>query len=760
MPNRVQPKIWIVPLAIAGVVAAFGWWGNVRLREMIEAQLRAELSVALDANVTALEIWTTNQTKLASALADEPKARELSLRILDELVKIEGSPKRLPDLVEMEEIGSHLAPRLGKVGYQLAHLVSTNYTVFTVSNRPGQGRRPRLGFPVAEDHLAKFAELFATDQPVIITPFKPRVPPNRPPPDRPRLGSTNAQRLLSGEIPPRPLLTNGAEFPDRPPRFPGPRRNPNGDVTVMQVATPIHDDQGVVRGALALIINPDAEFSRILTVARPGKSGESYAFDQHGLMISRSRFDEQLKKLGLLEDREGASSALSLRLSDPGGDLSAGFKPVESDSAARPLTHIIAGAVAGGSGVEVRPTRDYRGVPVVGAWRWLPQLGFGVATQIDAQEAYQSLKVLQLLFVILFLLLVLCANGMYFLSYFNLIWRRRLTEANLKMKQLGQYTLEEKIGEGGMGVVYRARHGLMRRDTAVKLLLPDRADAASIQRFEREVCLTCQLTHPNTIQVYDYGHTPEGIFYYAMELLRGLNLHDLVGQFGPQPEARVVHILTQVCEALAEAHALGLVHRDIKPANVFLCNRGGVADCVKVLDFGLVREYREGNGTPLNSTIGDRGMAGTPSFMPPESMKNSSLSDPRSDLYSVGALGYYLVTGHSVFNADSLIDLYHQHLTNAPVPPSKRTTNPISDPLEALLLRCLANEPARRPQSAGELRALLLRTPHASEWTPESRATWWALNGPAIQARSASAKTPVADRTVETPRTGPRVTAE
>jgi len=311
-----------------------------------------------------------------------------------------------------------------------------------------------------------------------------------------------------------------------------------------------------------------------------------------------------------------------------------------------------------------------------------------------------------------------------------------------------------------MGVVYRARHGLMRRDTAVKLLLPDRADAASIQRFEREVCLTCQLTHPNTIQVYDYGHTPEGIFYYAMELLRGLNLHDLVGQFGPQPEARVVHILTQVCEALAEAHALGLVHRDIKPANVFLCNRGGVADCVKVLDFGLVREYREGNGTPLNSTIGDRGMAGTPSFMPPESMKNSSLSDPRSDLYSVGALGYYLVTGHSVFNADSLIDLYHQHLTNAPVPPSKRTTNPISDPLEALLLRCLANEPARRPQSAGELRALLLRTPHASEWTPESRATWWALNGPAIQARSASAKTPVADRTVETPRTGPRVTAE
>ena len=269
------------------------------------------------------------------------------------------------------------------------------------------------------------------------------------------------------------------------------------------------------------------------------------------------------------------------------------------------MISLVASAVDGEDTVDVKPSRDYRGVPVVGASSWLPQFGFGVATQIDADEAYRPLHILQLVFVVLILCLLLCATALFVIS--NLTWRRRLSEAELKLKQLGQYTLEEKIGEGGMGVVYRARHALLRRDTAVKLLLPDRADAASVARFEREVRLTCQLTHPNTIQVYDYGHTPDGIFYYAMEFLRGLNLHDLVARFGPQPEGRVIHILTQICDSLAEAHALGLIHRDIKPGNVFLCRRGGVADCVKVLDFGLVREYRADNPQTQNAAQGKCG---------------------------------------------------------------------------------------------------------------------------------------------------------
>ena len=293
-------------------------------------------------------------------------------------------------------------------------------------------------------------------------------------------------------------------------------------------------------------------------------------------------------------------------------------------------------------------------------------------------------------------------------------------EAELKLKQLGQYTLGEKIGEGGMGVVYRARHALMRRDTAVKLLLPDRADAAAVERFEREVCLTCQLTHPNTIQVYDYGRTPDGIFYYAMELLSGLNLHDLIARFGPQPEGRVIQILTQVCESLAEAHARGLVHRDIKPSNIFLCDRGGVLDWVKVLDFGLVREFRSPDGTRNE----EQEFAGTPSFMPPEALKNSAANDPRSDLYAVGAIGYFLLTGKTVFEDEDI--LKQEQPAAAPVPPSQRTENKISAELEQAILRCLQRDPAQRPQSALELRDLFLASPRAADYTPEDRATWWA----------------------------------
>ena len=717
--NRRQP-IWIVPLVIAALVAVFGWWGNARLRRTVEGQLKAELAATLDANVTALDLWTTNQAKLATSLADESGVRALALRILDKFDQAEANNQKVPDLPELEELANYLKPRLKKVGYETAHLVSTN--LYVVANAIGGRSQP--GFAVHEDHTEKFSELFASGQPVIITPFKPKRPtPGRPP--RRRTGEPPFGWPPNSPPPSRARETN--EFPgqDRPPPAEMARLR-RGDVTLMQVAAPIRDDNGVVRGALALIINPDAEFTRILSVARSGNSGETYAFDQHGLMISKSRFDDQLKKLGLIENRPGASSALNLRLSDPGSEPRAGSRrPDHAAIALQPLTHIVAEAVAGGSGVDAEPARDYRGVPVVGAWRWLPQHGFGVATQIDAQEAYQPLRVLKLLFVTLSLLLVLCATGMFLFSYANVSWRRRLGEAELKLKQLGQYTLEEKIGEGGMGVVYRARHALMRRDTAVKLLLPDRADADSILRFEREVCLTSQLTHPNTIQVYDYGHTPEGIFYYAMEFLRGLNLHELVARFGPQTEGRVIHILTQVCESLAEAHGLGLVHRDIKPANVFLCHRGGVPDCVKVLDFGLVREYRDRKPARLLLTA-EQGMLGTPLFMPPEVIKNSFASDPRSDIYSVGALGYYLLTAAHVFDAESVFDLYQKHLTEAPIPPSKRGAFPVSAELEATLLRCLAKEPDLRPQSVGELRASLLASPHAAEWGLEARAAWWA----------------------------------
>lgn len=692
MVGRIKRAVWIWPLAIAGLVAVLGWWGNGQLRDTIETQLRAQLSATLRANVTALEVWSTNQTRLATSLADDSAVRTVANEIL-QLPRPERRELEAPR--QLQRFSFILRNRLPALDYEVAHLITTDYVVVANSRRPVWGANPL----VSDAHTNKFAQLFASGEPVIITPFKPEL-------------LTQQRRNSLARL----RMDDMRDFVRPSPREGRLRR---GDVTMMQVAAPLRDNDDKIIGALALIINPDREFSRILSVARSGLSGETYAFDQTGLLISHSRFDDQLKELGLI-DRTNASSALNLHLYDPGGDLTKGFRP---DTYAHPLTRLVANAVDEEHEVEVNPSRDYRGVLVVGASRWLPQFGFGVATQIDAAEAYRPLRVLQSVFEVLFLFLLLCATGLFVFSYSNLIWQRRLSQAQLKLRELGQYTLEEKIGEGGMGAVYRARHALLRRDTAVKLLLPDRANAVSIARFEREVRLTCQLSHPNTIQIYDYGHTPDGIFYYAMEFLRGLNLHQLVARFGPQSEGRVIHILTQVCDSLAEAHAIGLIHRDIKPANVFLCRRGGVADWVKVLDFGLVREYS--NGEISHRDRGDDTIEGTPLFMPPEAINSSGTIDPRSDLYSVGALGYYLLTGQYIFEGETIPEIHKKQMSAAPIPPSQRTSQPISRELEELLLSCVAKQPEARPPSANELRARLLACPAAGDWTPKARAEWW-----------------------------------
>ena len=696
MTGRLKQLFWILPLLLAVLVAGLGWWGNCRLRETIRGELKAQLATTLNANITALGIWVTDQSRLAVSLAEDAQLQSLAGRIF------QADPHLRRDLPPMPELNGFVQdfkPRLAQLGYETAELVNTNFMIVANSQRGPVG----ANVLISDAHTNKFAELFATGKPVIITPFKPELLLQR----RAKKNELNPSR------PPAMRRLNNFQIMTTARR--------RGDVTLMQVATPVRDQAGQILGALALIINPDQEFSRILSVARSGASGETYAFDQTGLMISHSRFDEQLKQLGLL-DATNASSALNLRLHDPGGDLTQGFKSPEADRSSRPLISLVADAVDGANEVRLEPMRDYRGVLVVGASRWLPQYGFGVATQLDATEAFRPLHMLQWLFVGLVLVLLLCATGLFVLS--NLTWRRQLNEAELKLKQLGQYTLEEKIGEGGMGVVYRARHALMRRDTAVKLLLPDRADPAAIARFEQEVCLTCQLTHPNTIQVYDYGHTPDGIFYYAMEFLRGLNLHELVARYGPQPEGRVVHILSQICDSLAEAHSLGLIHRDIKPGNIFLCQRGGLPDWVKVLDFGLVRDYRAGETPPAATETGEV-VEGTPWFTPPEAIQNPAQADPRSDLYAVGVLGYYLLTGQYIFDAETIAEIHKKQLSAAPVPPSQRTRNPISAEMEQIILRCLEKEAVRRPQSAAELRAWLQTCPTVADWTVDARLAWW-----------------------------------
>jgi eukaryotic-like serine/threonine-protein kinase len=292
-----------------------------------------------------------------------------------------------------------------------------------------------------------------------------------------------------------------------------------------------------------------------------------------------------------------------------------------------------------------------------------------------------------------------------------------------KAMHLGQYTLEDKIGEGGMGAVYRARHALLRRPTAIKLLSAERSTNQDIRRFEREVQLTSMLTHPNTVAVYDFGHTRDGVFYYAMEHLDGISLHDLVERDGPQPPGRVIHILSQIAGALAEAHDVGLVHRDVKPANIFLCERGGIPDFVKVLDFGLVKHV--GRADP-NLSRADA-IAGTPHYMAPESITDPVAIDARVDLYALGAVGYFLLTGTTVFEGHNLVEICSHHIHSTPEPPHVRLgpAGTVSASLEKVILRCLAKAREERPANAGDLLTLLQECQGECTWNIAAAREWW-----------------------------------
>jgi serine/threonine-protein kinase len=326
----------------------------------------------------------------------------------------------------------------------------------------------------------------------------------------------------------------------------------------------------------------------------------------------------------------------------------------------------------------------------------------------------------------LFLMLPLMAFWMALASTIGLFGAYKLAELRQQIeeaRELGQYRLIEKIGAGSMGEVHLAEHLLLRQPCAIKLIRPERAaDAVALARFEQEVQATSRLNHWNTVRIYDYGYTDDGTFYYVMEYLPGWTLEDLVQQYGPLPPGRVIHVLRQVCAALREAHGIGLVHRDIKPANIIACERGGIADLVKLLDFGLVRRAGpRGGGDSLVTSPGL--LAGTPAYMSPEQVAGDPL-DARSDIYSLGGVAYYLATGEQPFVRSTAMQVLMAHMRDEPRAPRDVSATVPSD-LERIILRCLAKSPADRFGSAAELDRALAACAAAGTWTADDAEKWW-----------------------------------
>ena len=311
-------------------------------------------------------------------------------------------------------------------------------------------------------------------------------------------------------------------------------------------------------------------------------------------------------------------------------------------------------------------------------------------------------------------------------------------------RKAGSYRLVELLGEGGMGEVWRAEHAMLARPAAVKLIRPTalERDTAhtekTLHRFEREAQATASLTSENTVEVYDFGRTDDGAFYYVMELLAGLNLEDLVRNFGPLPSARVAHLLAQACDSLHEAHQVGLLHRDIKPANIFACRRGSRYDVVKVLDFGLVKPFVEGMYSDGHATA-EGAFAATPAYTSPESILAPDDLDGRSDIYLLGCVGYWLASGRPPFDGGHPAKLLFDHTSTTPVPLSERAGRDVDPALERIIHACMAKAPADRPQDAWTLRSAL--TPIAlAGWDDDQARQWWENHYPIGQAALSSTK--------------------
>ena len=323
----------------------------------------------------------------------------------------------------------------------------------------------------------------------------------------------------------------------------------------------------------------------------------------------------------------------------------------------------------------------------------------------------------------------LCAGIAYFTSRFVFLNSVRLRKA----REIGSYELVSRLGEGGMGEVWVARHRMLARPAAMKLIRPDllgtdwKSRDRAIARFRREAKATAALGSTHTVDIYDFGLTEEGAFFYVMELLDGLSLETLVRRYGPLPAARAVYLLRQVCHSLGEAHASGLIHRDIKPANIFACRLGPDLDHVKVLDFGLVKQTDQQELTQLTA---DQGTAGTPAYMAPEMALGQANVDSRADIYSLGCVAYWLLTGETVFEGETPIATLIAHVQNTPVPPSQRTEIDIPVAFEEVVLSCLAKDPADRPQTADELARQLAASISTGVWRLEDARDWWQRHHP------------------------------
>ena len=643
----------IALLLLLATLLGVGAWAYRGVGESLREVRATGMATLLNTQIEALEQWIAEGRREAEQLAGDTQL----VATVAVLARNGANPDAGNRSIE------RVLQASGRIGITAAHLVDPGGRVLASSD-PG-----RVGQAVSPDFLAHLAAALG-GRPVFIRPY--------------RGGAMGTASLQLGRV---------------------------------WVAAPVRDAAGKVIALLALGSPVETGFANVFKAARPGSTGETFALDAEGWLISESRHGDELRRRGLVAATD--SGVFPLRLLAP--EANAG-----PDAPPR-LTRLAATAIAARhedesrrAGVLLDPYPGYLGHEVIGAWRWLAELDLGVAVEMDAAEAYAPLHYLQIAFMVLLALILLVWLSVFVpASAFDHLLRRS------RRQQIGPYRVVRQIGAGAISNVYLAEHRLLKRPVALKVLKPQSSSDEWIARFEREVQSTSLLRHPNTITIYDYGSGPNGLFYYAMEYLEGLSLAELVERYGPVPPARTAHILRQVCASLWEAHSCGLVHRDIKPQNIMLCKISGECDVVKVLDFGLVKQV---SGAQTRDLTGTLRILGTPLYMSPERIRNPADADARADIYALGAVGFFLLTGRRLFETETEHDLTYHVLHELPRLASECSPFAVPAELDALIGRCLEKDPVARPQTiaqvAGALDALLVHVP----WTRRQIDAWWEKN--------------------------------
>jgi len=673
--NRASLALMVLLAALLGLSA----WTYANVRHSIQDIRRAGMSALVETQAAALRGWIEENLREAEHWAVHPGVAEEVGRLARAAQSAGGVPRLREDPAQTDLLRT-LRPAVRGGGW----------AAFYVADRGGRilasSRKEQIGHPIAPGELGPLQPVLAGEKRFV----------------RPRIEGVGSS---------------------------GNREDSRWRPTVW-FEVPVRDAAGKVIAALGFAQYADDRFAHFLAASRPGLTGEAFAFDVEGRMLSESRDLEGLRQAGLLPRSGPASAILTIQLRDPGGPLGEGYRP---ESAAPPFTRLVAAAredagkadLNAAPSVILDPYRNYLGREVVGAWRWLPEYGMGVAVELGAEEGYAPLHFFHVSFVIMIALSVVVWLAAYLSPN---AWARFRGQND--PQQVGPYRLGDLIGEGGMSNVYLARHAYLTRATAVKVLKPHVATDEMIARFAREVQHASRLRHPNTIRIYDYGRAYNGTFYYAMEYVDGLSLGEMVERHGQMPPSRVAHVLREVCASLAEMHGQGLVHRDVKPHNIMVCRPVGGQEAVKLLDFGLVKDIERPDSRDLTRSVR---ILGTPLYMAPERIRNPGDVDARADIYALGAVAFFALTGNKLFESANDLDLTHQVLTAPPRRPSEVAGTEIPPDLDDLVWRCLAKDKSGRPVDVVELQKVLDSVLARVPWTPEQAEAWWRDRAPGAQ---------------------------